>query len=176
LSGHRVFYLVLGLAAVLLVVAQIGAYYYLQRSYGGTLSTSSVQCSSSSGGSAGTNVVETNTLINYGNGSIRWYNETNIPATWNFYQLTLYLANGNVEAQCYGLPYNEHYVTAINNVSNQRPFYWTIWIFCQGQNAWVTSPVGVDLIRLSAGQTLAWAYEVPYQPPLPNARTVASCF
>ena len=176
MSGHRVFYLVLGLAAVLLVVAQIGAYYYLQRSYGGTLSTSSVQCSSSSGGSAGTNVVETNTLINYGNGSIRWYNETNIPATWNFYQLTLYLANGNVEAQCYGLPYNEHYVTAINNVSNQRPFYWTIWIFCQGQNAWVTSPVGVDLIRLSAGQTLAWAYEVPYQPPLPNARTVASCF
>ena len=170
------FYLVLGLAAVLLVVAQIGAYYYLQRSYGGTLSTSSVQCSSSSGGSTGTNVVETNTLINYGNGSIRWYNETNIPATWNFYQLTLYLANGNVEAQCYGLPYNEHYVTAINNVSNQRPFYWTIWIFCQGQNAWVTSPVGVDLIRLSAGQTLAWAYEVPYQPPLPNARTVASCF
>ena len=169
------FYLVLGLAAVLLVVAQIGAYYYLQRSYGGTLSTSSVQCSSSSGGSAGTNVVETNTLINYGNGSIRWYNETNIPATWNFYQLTLYLANGNVEAQCYGLPYNEHYVTAINNVSNQRPFYWTIWIFCQGQNAWVTSPVGVDLIRLSAGQTLAWAYEVPYQPPVPNTRTVASC-
>ena len=156
-------------------MAQVGAYYYLQRSYDGTLSTSSVNCSPSSSSSEGFSVVETNTLINYGNGSIRWYNETNIPATWNFYQLTLYLANGNVEAQCYGPPYNEHYVTAINNVSNRRPFYWTIWIFCQGQNAWVTSPVGVDLIRLSAGQTLAWAYEVPYQPPLPNTRTVASC-
>ena len=169
------FYLVLGLAAVLLVVAQIGAYYYLQRSYGGTLSTSSVQCSSSKGVSAGTNVVETNTLINYGNGTVTWYNMTNVPATWNFYQLTFYLANGNVDAQCYGLPYNEHYVTAINNVSNQRPFYWTVWIYCQSQNAWSTSPVGVDLIRLSNGQTLAWSYEVPYQPPLPGARTIAFC-
>jgi hypothetical protein len=169
------FYLVLGLIAVLLVVAQVGAYYYLHTSYGGTLSTSSAQCSSSNGSSTGTNVVQTNTLINYGNGTVRWYNETNIPATWNFYQLTLHLANGNVEAQCYGPPYNEHYVTGINNVNDRSPFYWTVWIFCQNQNAWSTSPVGVDLIRLSDGQTLAWAYEVPYHPPLPGARTIAFC-
>ena len=169
------FYLVLGLIAALLVAAQVGAYYYLQRSYGGTLSTSSAQCGPSNGSSAGTNVVETNTLINYGNGTLRWYNETNIPATWNFYQLTLHLANGNVKEQCYGTPYNEHYVTGINNVNNQNPFYWTVWIFCQSQNAWATSPVGADRIRLSNGQTLAWAYEVPYQAPLPGAGTIAFC-
>lgn len=169
------FYLVLGLIAVALVVAQVGAYYYLQRSYGGTLSTSSVQCSPLNGNSMGTNVVETNTLINYGNGTIRWYNETNIPSSWNFYQLTLHLADGNVEQHCYGAPYNEHYVTGISNVHNQSPFYWTVWIFCQSQNAWTTSPVGADLIRLYNGETLAWAYEVPYQPPLSGARTIALC-
>jgi len=169
-----VFYLALGLIAALLVVAQVGAYYYLQRSYGGALSTSSAQCSSNNS-SQGTSVVETNTLINYGNGTIRWYNETNIPSTWNFYQLTLHLANGNVEQQCYGAPYNEHYVTGISNIRDQSPFYWTVWIFCQSQNAWTTSPVGADLIRLSNGETLAWAYEVPYQSPLPGAKTIAFC-
>jgi len=157
-----------------LVVAQVGAYYYLQRSYGGTLSTSSVNCSPSNGGSVGNNV-QTNTLINYGNGTLRWYNETSVPATWNFYQLTFHLANGNVQEQCYGPPYNEHYVTGINNVNDRSPFYWTVWIFCQSQNAWATSPVGVDLIRLSNGETLAWAYEVPYQPPLLGAKTIAFC-
>ncbi len=174
MGNHRLFFLILGLIAVLLVSAQAAAYYYLQRSYGGALSTSSAQCSSNTT-STGNNVVETNTLINYGNGTIRWYNKTNIPSSWNFYQLTFHITNGNVEEQCYGPPYNEHYVTGINNVNNRNPFYWTVWIFCQSQNAWATSPVGADLIRLSNGETLAWAYEVPYQSPLPGARTIAFC-
>ena len=111
---------------------------------------------------------------------MKWYNETNIPANWNFYQLTLYLTNGNLQAQCYGPPLNEHYVTGISGVINHAKYYWTLWVFCKSQGAWAISPVGADLIQLENGQTLAWAYEVlsspnPSQPPIAGAKMVGSC-
>lgn len=162
------------------MVAQVGAYYYLQMSYGGTLSTSSVQCNSSNGSSTGTSLVGTNTLINYGNGTMQWYNETAIPSSWNAYTLTMYLAKCNVQAKFYGPPLNEHLVTGINGVSNHGSFSWSIWVFCQHTNAWAYSQVGVDLIALTNGQTLGWAYGASSssnnpQPPISNAKTVYSC-
>ena len=120
------------------------------------------------------------TLINYGNNSVKWYNETNIPTTWNFYDLTLFIANCNVESQFYGLPYNEHFVTGINGVRNTGRSYWTLWRLCQKEGAWTVSNVGADLISLSNGEALAWAYQVlsspnPTEPPLDGAKTVGSC-
>ncbi len=181
LGSHRVFYLILGLLAVAIVSVQVGAYYYFQRSYDGTSSKSSVLCSSlTTSNSPGTDVVSVNTLVNYGNGTTKWYNETNIPSGWNFYQLTLYLVGCNVQAQSYGPPLNEHLVTGINGVIKQGTYSWTLWEFCQKHSAWVFSPVGVDLIHVENGQTLAWVYEVSSsvsssQPPVAGARTVSSC-
>jgi hypothetical protein len=100
-----------------------------------------------------------------------YYNETSFSAGSNFYNLTLYLTRGNIDAKFYP-SFNEHFVTGINGVKNQGQIYWTLWILCQKQNAWVVSPVGADLIRLANGQTLAWAYEVPYTAPVTGARTV----
>ncbi len=142
--------------------AQIGAYYYLLRLY-------------SQAAPPGSCAVSVCTLINYGNATVKWYNETSVPANWNFYKLTSNLTGGRIEAQFYGLPLNEHFVTGINGVKNQSPFYWTLWIFCQKQNAWAVSPVGADLIHPGNGETLAWAYEIPYHTPIPGTRTVDSC-
>ena len=105
---------------------------------------------------------------------MKWYNESSVPASWNFYRLTMYLTRNNTEAVFYPL-LNEHLVTAINGVIEQGQFSWAIWIFCQKQNAWTYSQVGVDLIQLANGQTLAWAYEAAREPPVPGARTAASC-
>jgi hypothetical protein len=125
-------------------------------------------------------MIAANVLISYGNGTMKWYNETAVPSRWNAYALTMYLAKCNVEARFYGPPLNEHFVTAINGVSNQGSFSWSIWKFCYKANAWAYSQVGIDLISLANGETLAWTYEASSsngnpQPPIPNAKTVSSC-
>ncbi len=159
-----------------MISVQVGAYYYLQKSYGGVTSKTSIQCSSPiNSNSSGTNLITVNTLINYGNGTAVWYNRTDVPADWNFYQLTLGLTSCNVEARFYGPPLNEHYVTGINGVVNQGKTYWTLWMFCQNQDGWAVAPVGADRIVPGNGQTLAWSYEVPYQPPIPEAKKVGLC-
>jgi len=159
-----------------MVSVQIGAYYYLQKSYGGATSKTAIQCGSlTTGNPSEKNTVAVNTLINYGNETMKWYNRTDIPAVWNFYQLTTALSNCNVEASFYGPPLSEHYVTGINGVVNRGSTYWTIWMFCQNQNGWSVAPVGADRILPENGQTLAWAYEIPYHPPIPGAKQVGVC-
>jgi hypothetical protein len=158
LGEHRLFYLVLVLVAVGIISAQIGAYYYLEKS------------SSPNGSTLGT----VNTLINYGNGTMKWYNETKIPANWNFYNLTVYLTRENIVAP-FDTLLNEHYVTGINGVNNHSPYFWTLWTFCEKQSAWAQATVGADKIFLGNNSTLAWAYQIPYQSPVPEARTVGLC-
>ncbi len=158
MGEHRLFYLVLAFIAVGILSAQIGAYYYLQK------------LSSPAGPTLGT----VNTLINYGNATMKWYNETNIPANWNFYNLTVYLTRGNIVAT-FDTLLNEHYVTGINGVENHAPHFWTLWTFCENQSAWAQATVGADEIRLGNSTTLAWAYQIPYQSPMPGASTVGLC-
>jgi len=144
--------------AIGIIAVQAGAYYYLQTLYS----------------PAGSAEIGVNALVNYGNSTLHWYNETSFSAGSNFYNLTVYLTRGNVEAQFYP-SFNEHFVTGINGVKNQGETYWTLWMLCQKQNAWAVSPIGADLIQLANGQTLAWAYEVPYRAPVTGARMVGSC-
>ena len=167
------------MAALTIASAQVGTYYYLERSNTGTVANSSGLCNYLTSESMGVNTIATNVLINYGNGTMKWYNETAVPSSWNAYSLTMYLAKCNVQAKFYGPPLNEHFVTTINGVSNQGGLSWSIWMFCQKKNAWEYSQVGIDLISLADGQTLAWTYGPSSssnpQPPIPGARTATSC-
>ena len=179
-KSQRVFYLILGITALTIASAQVGAYYYLERSNSSTIPDSSILCNSLTSHAPGVNMIATNVLISYGNGTMQWYNETAVPSSWNAYALTMYLAKCNVQAKFYGPPLNEHFVTAINGVSNQGSFSWSIWMLCQHTNAWAYSQVGVDLISLASGQMLAWVYGASSSsnnpaPPIPNAKTVNSC-
>lgn len=158
MGEHRLFYLVLVLVAAGIVSAQIGAYFYLQNMSSPTGSTP----------------VPVNTVINYGNGTVKWYNETSVPAHWNFYNLTLYLTRGNIVAPVNAL-LNEHFVTGINGVENHAPYFWTLWTFCEKQTAWAQATVGADEIRLGNKTTLAWAYQIPYRSPIAGAKTVGLC-
>lgn len=158
MGEHRLFYLVLVLVAVGIVSAQIGASYYLQKFSNPPRST----------------LGNVNTLINYGNGTMKWYNETSIPASWNFYNLTVYVTRGNIVAPFDRL-LNEHYVTGINGVENHAPYFWTLWTFCEKQSAWTQATIGADQIRLGNNSTLAWAYQIPYHSPTSGSRTVGLC-
>ena len=170
----RLFSLVLGLV---IIVAASGVYYYLQQVHNSPSGSASycqnLIASISSGKSS--NTLAVNVLMNYGNGTMRWYNYTNAPPNWNFYDLTLYVANCNVDA-FYSPLLNEHFVRAIDGLRMEGQYSWSIWTYCQGQSAWVYSNVGADEVVLKNGEILAWAYQASSsQPPIPGARTASSC-
>ena len=166
-------YIALSIAGLVVASVQAAAYYYFQKSYP-VASTSSDPCTNS-GISKPASLIAVNALINYGNGTMRWYNET-IPTGWNTYQLTLHLTNCHVQADYYGPPLSEHLVHAINGVANSGSFSWWLWTFCQTRDAWVSSGVGADQVQLSNGQTIAWAYaKSTLQPPILGTKTAGSC-
>jgi hypothetical protein len=173
LGEHRLFYLSLGLIAIVAIATQATAYYYLQNSQNAEDSKSAPSCLATS-----VPCISVDTLINYGNTTIVWYNMSNVPANWNFYQLTSNIAN--VTAIPYGPPLNEHFVTGINGVpppdAQSGSYSWVLWTFCRSKAAWVYATVGADSIHLADKSILAWAFESDSsQPPLGGQAKVDSC-
>ena len=180
-KGHRRLYLAILLVAISLVSIQAGAYYDLERFFLPN-NTASQNAGSRGGNGSGNhtgnaNFIMVNTLLNFGNGTSKWFNDTQVPLGWNFYNLTMYIANGNVDSTYYPSPLNEHYINAIDGVRQDRSSFWHLWLFCNKDQAWSYSNVGADAINLSNGQTVAWYFDSfnSYAPPLPGSRTVVTC-
>jgi len=180
MQTHRLFYLILVVATLAIASAQVGAYYYVERSNNGVTSGSSALCNYLTTGPSGASEIVVNTLINYGNGTIKWYNQTTVPSSWNAYALTMYVTKCDVQTRYYGPPLNEHFITGINGVNEHGSLSWSIWTFCSDQHAWSYSQVGVDLIHLTNGNVLAWVYGTSSSAntppaPIPGEETVVSC-
>ena len=175
----RLLYLILAVTTVTIASAQLGAYYIFETTH--TRDTpSTILCGQATNDSSGQNMIRVSLLINYGNGTMDWYNQTAVPSSWDAYALTMYVAKCNVEADYYGPPLNEHFVKAINGLTGKGQLSWSVWTFCQNQDAWSYSHVGVDLIHLSNGELLAWLYGPSSStstppPPMVGAKTVSSC-
>ncbi len=167
------------LIATIIVVVQAGAYYYFEKTYS---SPSGDACSATINLTNSSMLVKVDTLINYGNGTSKWFNRTDVPSNWNFYTLTTIVANNNVQAQFYGPPTCEHFVTGIDGVRNNAQSVWTLWVVCQKDNAWTVPAVGADLLGLTTYHVLAWDYQTihsqdqsTWNPPVAGAKKVGSC-
>lgn len=177
MSTHRILFIILGVAALAVISVQAGAYLVNMTDSDARLG-SHEPCDRSTA-SAKQSTICANLLVNYGNGTLQWYNQT-VPTGWNAYQLTVYALNGNVLAQFYGPPLNEHLVTALNGLTEKGSLSWNLWTFCSNQNAWSYSQVGADEIHLSSGESLAWVFETSSstglpEPPIVGSNTTAVC-
>ncbi len=99
-------------------------------------------------------VYEVNLLMDFGNGTTRWYNDSAAQPGWNGYVTTLVLLKGNVQAEWYP-QYGEHFVTSLEGVSQTPQKYWGVWQFGGGQ--WSYLQTGADLMMIHNGTTIAWA-------------------
>lgn len=95
-------------------------------------------------------------LVNFGNGTRRWYNETQIQPGWNLYTATVVLTNGNMQATWYP-GFGEHLVNAIDGVSSTKTNYWIVWTY-NSTESWQKASVGADLIPVYNGSVLAWTF------------------
>ena len=122
-------------------------------------------------------MIAVNALLNFGNGTSKWFNGSRVPVGWNFYNLTMHIANGKVESDYYASPLNEHYINAIDGVRQDGSSFWHLWQFCNKDQAWSYSNIGADDIILSNGRTIAWYFDSnnDYGPPVSGSRTVVTC-
>jgi hypothetical protein len=174
-------YLAILLIAISLVSVQVGAYYDLERLFlsnnTSTQNTGSHARNGSGNHTGNASVISVNTLLNFGNGTSKWFNDTRIPLGWNLYNLTVYVTNDNVES-IWDPGFKEHFITGIDGVprSGSNSFdYWALWQFCNNDRAWLYSNVGADEITLSNNQIVAWYFELAEAPPVPGAKTVLMC-
>jgi hypothetical protein len=106
----------------------------------------------------GVSNVSMNLLINYGNGTLVWYNQTAVPSSWNFFNVTELVTKGNLGAVFFA-SFGSHFVYSINGVGcpasnifcDQAWGFWTLDGIC-----WDLPFVGVDQIPVSQSTTVAW--------------------
>jgi hypothetical protein len=99
-----------------------------------------------------------NLLLNYGNGTLVWYNQTSVPSSWNFFNVTELITNGNLGAIFFA-SFGSHFVYSINGVGcpasnifcDEAWGFWTLDGIC-----WDLPFVGVDMIPVSQATTVAW--------------------
>ena len=106
--------------------------------------------------------VPVNLLIDYGNGTLQWINQTTVPSNWNFYNVTNLDTAGNI-ASIFFASFGSHFVYQINGVGcpGTNPFCdnsWGLWTL-QG-SCWTLSTVGLDQIPVSYHAIVGW-YLVP---------------
>lgn len=103
-------------------------------------------------------------LVDFGNGTKRWYNDTSVQPGWNGFVVTLVLLNGKVEASWYP-QYDEHFVTGVDGVSQTGSKSWFVWEY--GEGKWSAPPTGADQISINNGTIIAWTlcgYDINFNP------------
>jgi len=99
-----------------------------------------------------------NICINYGNGTVVWFNNVEIPLGFDLLNATKLVAIVNYT---YWAAYDSCFVDAINGVWNEHPYYWMWLTWNTDEQKWEYGPVGADKYPLSDGETVMWRYEIP---------------
>jgi hypothetical protein len=110
--------------------------------------------------------IHMNLGINYGNGTIQWYNQTEARSGDTLLEATLEVAEVYYETSAYGA-----FVKAINGVNQPATKSWIWWKWTQ-QDGWESGQVGSDAYILGDNEILYWYFEevspptyVPSPPP-----------
>ncbi|MDA4131359.1 MAG: hypothetical protein OK457_11365 [Thaumarchaeota archaeon] len=97
-----------------------------------------------------------NMLIDYGNGTRTWFNNTKLQPGTNVYIETQILSNGLVNATWYP-QYSSHFVTAIFNLGDTKTMNWLLWTYNKTAS-WQMAQVGPDGLQATNGSIFAWSY------------------
>ncbi len=109
-------------------------------------------------------VYEVNVLLDFGNDTTKWYNNTSIQPGWDGYVATLVLLKGNVQATWYP-QFGEHFVTGLDGVPQTSTASWFFWDSTGGN--WSLAPTGADGLQVNNGTSMAWTfcgYDINFNP------------
>jgi hypothetical protein len=100
-------------------------------------------------------------LVDFGNGTSHWYNNTQVQPGWSLFTATVVLTDGHLQAPLYYIAGTgwEHFVSEIEGVasSNSNNEYWWVWTYYR-PGGWAVASVGADSLPVYNGSAFAWTY------------------
>ena len=97
-----------------------------------------------------------NLCIDYGNGTVTWFNNTLVPEDCDLLNATKLVAEVRYT---YWPAYESSFVDAINGVTNNSTYFW-MWYYWDMEE-WILGPTGSDRYKLKPEETVMWRYEKP---------------
>ncbi len=146
------------MVALVLIASGVAGYYYFQFNQAESQNQTYVQQLRQLGVGYSSHI-----LIDFGNGTRIWYNDTKFQPGWNLYVATQVITNGHINATYYP-QYAAHFVTAIYNVANTKSEYWLLWTH-NATASWQMAQVGADQLQVYNGSVYAWTYCGSNCPP-----------
>ena len=101
-------------------------------------------------------IIDIDVGVNYGNGTITWFNHTKAKTIDTLLEVTMRLATINYT----GSTGKGVFVTAINGVANPHlssKYYWIWWM--RTTEGWITGSEGSDQYFVNEGEAYYWFYE-----------------
>lgn len=120
----------------------------------------------------GTQTITVSILIGFEEGTRRWFNDTRVPVTYNFYNVTYTITGGDIVAQWDRL-LNSSYVFKIFGQGCEPPNpvlcrgYWSLWLWNDNDQCWAYSHLGIDLVKVTDIRMISWHFtnfESPSEP------------
>lgn len=152
---NRTFYGVIAvLVAIVIIVSSVGGLYYVK--YTSESSDNSVYIHQLD--QLGVKYTP-NILIDFGNGTSAWYNDTSMAPGSNLYTATVLIMNGNVNAS-FDKEYQEHFIDGIGGIQNTNSEFWFLWTYNQSNATapWQEAQVGADDLPITNGVVYAWTF------------------
>jgi len=87
--------------------------------------------------------ITVNLCIDYGNGTVKWFNETEMPPGSSLFNLLTKVANVNY-TYCSALEPGHIFVNSINEVGGEEGHYWLWYYWDEKSSTWIFGPVGCD--------------------------------
>jgi len=97
-----------------------------------------------------------NVLIDYGNGTLEWHNETQVPIGATLLNVTEKIAEINYTVYSFGV-----FVTSINGKEGESGYFWIWYVWNSTAGKWEPGAVAADAFTLHHGDTVSWVYEKP---------------
>ena len=110
----------------------------------------------SNNGNSVNEVIQINLIINLGNGTILYYNNTSVSNNASMLEITKNTVNEQIDVQYYP-EFDAYFVNEILGVRGNNKFAWSAWSFscCK----WSLLDIGSNLFYPKEGQTIAWYYQ-----------------
>ncbi len=89
-------------------------------------------------------------MVDYGNGTIVWFNDTRIQTGENLLQATGLVCDIEYQTSDFG-----SFITSVNGLEQDATHFW-IWNLYEDE--WTMGPVGADQYSLHDGDVVGWTY------------------